>query len=76
MNHKRKKARVNSRHGGGCFAKGSRKGEASPSYWDTLYHSRPRRRRDKANCTRIMHGTHPDSIAWDLGNRKPHEYYW
>lgn len=39
MNHKRKKPKINSRNMAGCSQKGSRKSEATPGYWDTLYHA-------------------------------------
>lgn len=74
MNHKRKKPRTKSASRGKWWG-GSRSGEA-PSHWNIIFHSRPKRRRDKYNCIKIMHGCDPDGIVWDLGNRKPHTYYW
>lgn len=76
MNHKRKKSRSHSRNTVQCCIKGSRKGEPTPPYWDMLYHHRPRRRRDKLKCIHVKQGVDSDEMVWDLGNRKPHEYYF
>lgn len=74
MKHRRKKPRTVS-NGKEVWRCGSRTGEA-PSWWNILFHSRPKRRRTKAKLNEIMHGKDPDGIIWDLGNRKPHNYYW
>lgn len=48
-----------------------------PRWWDVMFHTRPRRRRDAELTHRIMHGTlDPDNAAWDPGNTRPHNYYW
>lgn len=74
MNHKRNKPRIKSRSV--KWFGGSRAGKA-PGYWNIVYHNRPRRRKDKRICHKILMGElHPDNTAWTLGNRKPHEYYW
>lgn len=69
MNHKRKKSRTRSRSTG-AFPNGT------PSHWNILFHSRPRRRRSARTITRLLHGADPDTLIWDLGNHKPHKYYW
>lgn len=71
MNHKRKRPRI----------KGTGKSPDSmgttPAHHNILFHSRPRRRRDKLRCIKLMQGQiHPDAMAWELGNHKPHTYYW
>ena len=73
MHHKRKKPRTLS-DSQGPFPNGSRRGE-SPSHWNIIFHHRPGRRRDKENCRKAMMGDE-DRVVWDLGNRKPHIYYW
>ncbi len=75
MNHKRKRARIKSDTVPQRWGGGTRAGHA-PSHWNILFHHRPRRRHDKHSCVRIMHGEDPDGISWELGNRKPHVYYW
>ena len=74
MNHKRKKPRIKSTSQGNLCGS-SRRGEA-PSHWNILFHHRPKRRRDKLNCAKILKGHDSDAVIWDLGNRKPHVYYW
>lgn len=74
MNYKRRKPRINGvSRGKSCG--GSRTGSA-PSDWNIIFHTRPKRRRNKSNCHKILAGCEPDSVMWDLGNRKPHVYYW
>jgi len=76
MNYKRKRSRIKSDTVPQSCTGGSRVGYA-PSHWNILFHHRPRRRRDKARCMQLMQGkVHPDALIWDLGNRKPHVYYW
>lgn len=74
MNYKRKNPRTKGTSHGKCSG-GSRTGSA-PSYWNIIFHTRPKRRRDKNNCVSVIHGHDPDGLIWDLGNRKPHKYYW
>ena len=69
MNHKRRKPRTKSRSKG-QFPCGT------PAHWNILFHSRPRRRRNKRNCSRILKGYDENKLIWDLGNAKPHHYYW
>lgn len=60
--------------------KGTRRSEywptTTPSWWVTLYMTRPKRRLENHLCHRVMAGEDPEGIVWPLGNRKPHEYYW
>lgn len=75
MNHKRKKPRTTNRGPKHCPI-GSRRGEAR-SYWNIMFHTRPKRRKDTANCHKLVVGElHPDEAVWELGNRKPHKYYF
>ncbi len=69
MNYKRKKPRIKSRSTG-AFPNGT------PSHWNILFHSRPRRRRTAMTAVKLLHGADPDVLIWDLGNHKPHKYYW
>lgn len=69
MHYKRKKPRTKSRSTG-AFPNGT------PAHWNILHHSRPRRRRTAQLATKLLKGTEPDDLVWDLGNRKPHIYYW
>ncbi len=48
----------------------------TPKWWRKLHMSRPRRRENTVACIRIMKGDDPDGMAFPLGNRKPHVYYW
>lgn len=74
MHYKRKKPRTKS-DSFKSWAIGSRHGEA-PGHWNILFHSRPKRRRNKSNCHKVLQGEDWDHIVWDLGNRRPHIYYW
>jgi hypothetical protein len=47
-----------------------------PRSWDILYHTRPKRRENRALEKKIMKGSDADGIAWPVGNHKPHTYYW
>jgi hypothetical protein len=69
MHHKRKKSRTKSRSKG-AFPNGS------PAWWNIEFHIRPKRRRDKQQVSRIMQGADADALAFDLGNHKPHHYFW
>lgn len=69
MNFKRKKPRTKSRSVG-AFPSGT------PSHWNILFHSRPRRRRTANAVIRLLRGADPDAMVWDLGNHRPHKYYW
>ena len=69
MHYKRRKPRCKStRHG--IFPHGS------PSHWDILFHTRPRRRRDKSGERNILKGKDSKTCLWDTANHKPHKYYW
>ena len=48
----------------------------TPKWWTKLFMTRPKRRENKRVCRRILCGENPDGMAFPLGNRKPHDYYW
>ncbi len=48
----------------------------APRHWNVTFHTRPKRRRDAAKLAAVRAGADADGIVWDLGNSKPHEYYW
>lgn len=74
MHHKRKRPRTQS-DSTSHWHKGSRRGEA-PSWWNILFAHRARRRRTLKTVRAIFHGADVEAAIWDLGNRKPHHYYW
>ena len=74
MHYKRKKPRTKS-NSPGSWPPYGRHGEA-PSHWNILFNNRPKRRRNKASCKKVLSGKDADNMSWDLGNRKPHSYYW
>ncbi|WP_293397626.1 hypothetical protein [Phenylobacterium sp. RIFCSPHIGHO2_01_FULL_69_31] len=47
----------------------------TPSGWNTLHHSRPRRRRNTILAHAIKTGRDPDEIVWPT-EKRPHRYYW
>lgn len=47
----------------------------TPGWWVNLYMNRPKRRANKYICHLILQGEDPDSLAFPLGNHKPHRYY-
>lgn len=69
MHHKRKKPRIKSRSVG-AFPSGT------PAHWNILFHSRPRRRRERTRLAKVLRGHDPEPMIWDLGNSRPHKYYW
>lgn len=47
-----------------------------PAWWDRLFHTRPRRAREKLMTKAILAGKlDADNIAWPLA-KKPHIWYW
>jgi hypothetical protein len=48
----------------------------TPAHWNILYHTRPRRRRDKNGERSLLKGSDSDAYLWDQADRKPHKYYW
>ena len=48
----------------------------TPKWWRKLHMTRPKRRENSLYCFRVMKGDDPDGLAFPLGNRKPHVYYW
>ena len=49
---------------------------STPGWWVSLYMNRPKRRENRRLCREIVAGTVPESMAFPLGNRRPHVYYW
>jgi hypothetical protein len=48
-----------------------------PSWWDLVFHTRPRRREQQRLLRDIKMGWRdPDGVAWPLGADKPHNYFW
>jgi hypothetical protein len=47
-----------------------------PKWWDVVFHTRPKRRRQRQCIIAVLQGDDPDNIVWPLGNSKPHKYYW
>jgi len=45
------------------------------SGWNTLFHIRPRRRKERHLAISIMKGADPDNVSWPVPG-KPHVYYW
>ena len=49
----------------------------TPGYWVTLHMNRPRRHLNRLLCHLVtQQGLDHAGIAWPLGNRKPHIYFW
>jgi len=69
MHHKRKRPRTRGR-GRARFPNGA------PAQWNILHHARPRRRRDDRRLRALLRGADAEAVVWDLGNRRPHIYYW
>ncbi len=47
-----------------------------PRWWDIIFHTRPRRRRDDALTRAVARGAlDADNVAWSV-EHKPHRYYW
>lgn len=47
-----------------------------PKEWDTQFHIRPRRRKDKQKCKKVLKQVdNGDSELFEL-DKKPHYYYW
>jgi len=69
MHYKRKKPRTKSRSVP-TFPNGA------SAHWNIMFHSRPRRRRERLGVKRLCCGEDPDALVWDLGSRRPHVYYW
>lgn len=50
---------------------------AAPSRWTNTFMTRPKRRRDDFKLKKIYNqSVDSDAVAWELGSRKPHIYYW
>lgn len=48
----------------------------TPKWWRKLHMTRPKRRENALCCFRVMKGDDPEGMAFPVGNRKPHVYYW
>jgi hypothetical protein len=49
----------------------------TPSWWTRLWMNRPKRHQDKKTIRGVRSGrVDPDSAVWELGNHKPHQYFW
>jgi len=72
--HRRKRARINTP---GSGRSGGEWIDHWPAWFDLVYHTRPRRRRETALLKAVLDGTaDPDNVAWPLGSSRPLEYYW
>jgi hypothetical protein len=49
---------------------------STPSRWIRGHMTKPRRNENNKLCRQIVAGKDPDALAWPLGSRKPHYYYW
>ncbi len=48
-----------------------------PRWWDIIFHTRPRRRREKHMLKAVMSNRFDfDEACFDIANHKPHRYYW
>lgn len=48
-----------------------------PRWWDIGFHTRPKRRQNKAMTRKVLMGaTDADEATWNGWNTKPHVYYW
>jgi len=48
----------------------------TPKWWRKLHMTRPKRRENTHSCFRVMKGGDAEAMAFPLGSRKPHVYYW
>ena len=48
----------------------------TPSWWVNYYMNRPKRRKNARLCHLDLKRHDPEDIAWPVGNRKPHTWYW
>lgn len=46
-----------------------------PKWHDVIFHTRPRRRYDKACEGLVLKGADADSMTWPE-DKKPHKYFW
>lgn len=47
-----------------------------PKWWDVVFHTRPRRRRESLMLRKVVIGAiDADNAVWPL-EHKPHKYYW
>ncbi len=67
--------KIDEHHFGKKFRDGHRQ-MTTPQWWIKDYMTKPRRRESTRLCYSIIKGEDPENIAWPLGNKKPHIYYW
>jgi hypothetical protein len=49
----------------------------TPGWWTKTFMNRPKRRRDARMLRGVLVGSvDMDAAVWELGNHKPHYYYW
>ena len=63
-------------HLGKRFRDGRKHMTSTPSWWVREYMNRPKRHKNTSLCHLIKKGYSADDVAWPVGNRKPHVYYW
>lgn len=49
---------------------------STPSDWTRLQMNVPRRRKNKRDCKKVLQGADVEGMWFELGNHKPHSYYW
>jgi hypothetical protein len=47
-----------------------------PKAWRIMYMTRPQRHDDKHMCHKLKSSADWDDMAFHIGSRKPHVYYW
>lgn len=81
MNHRRKKSRIHMGQGSRNYLKRKLSNEDwrwwqnTPSSHHIIFHTRPRRRKERYFEQLVLKGGDADDMAWPL-DRKPHHYYW
>lgn len=49
---------------------------STPGWWTSAHMNCPLRHENRRLCRQVLAGNEPDALAWPLGSRKPHYYYW
>lgn len=73
MNYKRKRPRTKPPRGVDHLKLAT---GGHPHWFDIVFHNRPKRRRDNARVREIVKGADYEGMTFDLGNKKPLQYYW
>lgn len=47
----------------------------TPSWWNIVFHTRPRRHKTRMMEHEVVKGCDPDGLLWPV-EKKPHSYYW